>query len=645
MKAARALGPGAYGAFFTIGVPAGLIVWARVSAANVPLPVIELPWLGALLVAGGVALIVAGMRDLRRHGRGLPMNAYPPPEYVRLGVYGWTPHPIYVGFGMVVAGVAIGVGSASGLWLVAPATVLGMVALVLGYERHDLRARFGPSTIHRPRLSLPEPGEERPTIWDRASVYALVIVPWMIAYEGVFRLGVPPDAIEAYFAFEGSMPVLVWTEGFYASVYLLVGLAPLIAPTTGVLRRFSMAGLLATVVVTLIYLCVPLVAPPRPFEGGGMFGAMLRLERAMSHTVAAFPSFHVLWTLIAAEAWTRSVPRGRRLVWLWAAAITVSCITTGMHALVDVVLALALWPLFRSYDHVWALLRHGAERVANSWREWRVGPVRIINHGFYAGLAGTVGLWAAATLAGPEGRSGVVIIFFGGLLGAGLWAQRLEGSSELSRPFGYSGSVVGSVGGGLVLLAAGQPALPSLAATAAVAPWIQAIGRMRCLVQGCCHGTPCATHHGIEYRHPSSRVVGLAGLAHRPLHPTPLYSILANVVIGVLAMRMWHLGAGLFFIGGTYMLLAGTARFVEESFRGEPQTPVVAGLRLYQWTALIMVVAGIVMTSLPSPAAPTPSGWTDPGNVAFALLFGLIVAFAMGVDFPESNRRFARLSG
>ncbi len=55
MKAARALGPGAYGAFFTIGVPAGLIVWARVSAANVPLPVIELPWLGALLLAAASA--------------------------------------------------------------------------------------------------------------------------------------------------------------------------------------------------------------------------------------------------------------------------------------------------------------------------------------------------------------------------------------------------------------------------------------------------------------------------------------------------------------------------------------------------------------------------------------------------------------
>ena len=81
---------------------------------------------------------------------------------------------------------------------------------------------------------------------------------------------------------------------------------------------------------------------------------------------------------------------------------------------------------------------------------------------------------------------------------------------------------------------------------------------------------------------------------------------------------------------------------MEESCRGEPQTPVFARLRLYQWMAAGTVAAGAAVTCVTAPMtapAPQPS-WAA---LAAAVAFAAATWFALGVDFPRSNRRFARL--
>ena len=135
-------------------------------------------------------------------------------------------------------------GSSSGLWLVSPVVILATVALVLGYERIDLRQRFGTDLRAAPRLPPDEGG--RPTAADRISVYALVLLPWALLYEWLAALGVPPDAVSALLPFERDWPVLAWTESLYASTYAWVALAPLVAGSTGGLREFALRGTLAT---------------------------------------------------------------------------------------------------------------------------------------------------------------------------------------------------------------------------------------------------------------------------------------------------------------------------------------------------------------------------------------------------------------
>ena len=634
----------AYAVLFTIGLPTLLLWWASATADAVRLPVVPYSWFGVVLSVLGSLLIVTAVVALWVRGRGLPMSPYPPPVYVSTAVYRLTPHPIYMGFVLLCLGLAIFARSPSGTWLVTPAIGLACAALVLGFERHEIRGRFGKETIRKSLICLPPNSTAKPNGWDRTSVFLLVFLPWTVAFEAVYQLGVPPDAVEAFLPIERTWPVIEWTEAVYGSVYLFVVAAPFAVRSRAALRHMAKTALIATAVVSFIYLTVPLVAPPRPFEPTTLLGRALEVERTMSHTVAAFPAFHVIWSLIAAEAWSSRSRLYGVVGWIWAIAISVSCITTGMHAAVDLVAAVVTYAVLRRYALIWRFLISLTERIANSWLEWRVGKLRFINHGLYAAFAGVFGFLIAAAFAGPEVFGELVIVHLAGLAGAGLWAQKLEGSSKLSRPFGYFGSVLGGIAAAITVGFVTGNTMLLLAAIALEAPWMQAIGRGRCLVQGCCHGRETTDEFGIRYRHPRSRVCSLSHLDGVPVFPTPLYSILANIVIGLFLFRLWSLGAALSLVAGVYLILSGVVRFVEESYRGEPQTAFVAGLRLYQWLAIISFTAGIVITSLPSGFAPGLQISFDARMLIAALSFGLATGVAMGVDFPGSSRRFARLA-
>jgi prolipoprotein diacylglyceryltransferase/protein-S-isoprenylcysteine O-methyltransferase Ste14 len=634
------LGKILYGSLFAVGLPALLVLWARAAASNVGLPAVVSP-AGWSIAAAGLGLVAWAIAALAVFGRGLPMNAYPPPVFVSRGPYAVVAHPIYLGFVLACGGVAIGAGSAAGLWLVTPVAALGCAALVLGYEGPDLAARFAERP--RPFLRLPAGAPESPSAADRLSAYALVLLPWLVLYEAVQTLGIAPDAVALLLPGEARWQVWESTELVYASTYFFVALAPLAAVSRADLRRFMVRGWAATALVVLLWLVLPVAAPPRPFTPHGSLGALLDFERGLDSPACAFPSFHVAWAFLAAPIWASRFGHARALAWGWAWAIGASCVTTGMHTVADVAAGLAAALLILRLPQAWEALRAAAERLANSWHEWDFGAVRVINHGGWAALGTFAGIALASTLAGGRGTLAVLLVAFSGLVGAGLWAQFVEGSPRLLRPYGYYGGILGVVlGSAFATLLTGADAWILLGAFAVAGPWIQAAGRVRCLVQGCCHGAPAPESIGIRYVHPRSRVCRLADLSGVPVHPTPLYSILWNGVLALLGARLWAARAPLPVIVGAYLILAGLGRFVEESRRGEPQTPIIARLRLYQWIAAGTVAAGAVLTCLPA-TIPTPAPEPTLLALAAGAAFALATWFALGVDFPRSNRRFARL--
>ena len=443
--------------------------------------------------------------------------------------------------------------------------------------------------------------------------------------------------------FEFQLPVIKQAEVLYASTYAVVSLVPLMVSRGRALRQFALQGLRAMAVIFPLYLLLPVFVTPRPCDPGGLLGWWMTWERGPYAGCAAFPSFHVVWALIAASAFNEGGLGKRSLWWCWSVLVAGSCITTGMHSILDVLAgAIAFFVVVR-LDAIWGWMLRGAETVANAWHEWRIGPLRIINHGGFAALATIVGVLMIDGLLGP-GRTAITLsIFLFSIIGAALWAQWVEGSPSLLRPMGFYGGALGAGLGGLVALLFGVSLWTVFAAISIAAPWIQGIGRLRCLVQGCCHGSTTSTMQGIRYTHPRTRVCRLTEFTGVPIHATQVYSILCNVVIGAALLRLYQSQASCSTICGIYLILSGAGRFVEEAYRGEPQTRSLFGLHLYQWIAGACVVAGAVITTAATQPLPQPN-FVRPGSSLLALVCSGIAWFVTGVDFPESSRRFARLT-
>jgi len=636
------LGKFLYGVLFLFVVPSLLVLWTARTGRLVNLPAIHSAALGVSVAALGLALLLAGMQALWKIGGGLPMNAFPPPNYVSRGVYRFISHPIYVGFVFTCAGTSIIAGSASGLWLTTPVVAMASVALVLGYELDDMRKRFGNLLAH---TRLPFSSDPPASMWSgRLRCVFTIFLPWLILYEGVVHLGIPRNALVAYLPLDYRLPVLPWTEVFYVSVYPVVVLVPFLISDRPALRSFCLRAIVSMALVFPIFLCLPMISPPRPFVATTIWGQFLNFERRFDSAAAAFPSYHVIWAFIAAEALGRDSRWRMFFSRSWALLVSVSCITTGMHALIDVASGLLMAWIVIHAETVWAGMRGATEFIANSWREWRLGPIRVINHGALAGAGVFIGVVLIESCLGSGRTVITVAIFVGGTVGAALWAQVIEGSPALLRPLGFYGGLLGtSLGAILAALWTHTSPWVVLAALCVAGPWIQGIGRLRCLVQGCCHGRPTSDAVGIRYWCPQSRVCKVPGLRNSPIHPTPLYSLLWNGVVAMAVARLYLLQTRTALIGGIYLILSGLGRFVEEAYRGEPQTPILWRLRLYQWAAIATVIAGALISSIgDTPVPPHPR--FDYSSLLLAFLCAAGGWFVTGVDFPESNKRFARLT-
>jgi len=202
------------------------------------------------------------------------------------------------------------------------------------------------------RVSLPQGGRETPAIGERAAVFLWVLIPWTLTWFGTQALGRPHNAFGTALPFERHWPVWQWTEAFYLSAYLFIPLGALLLRTRGALRYFAVTGTVATIVVTICWLTIPVVAVNRPFEPAHALGRLLAFEQGHSIGVAAFPAFHVLWALIGADAWTFDARlSGSRwsgaFAWTWALLIAASCLTTAMHTVIDEAAAILVFLLIR----------------------------------------------------------------------------------------------------------------------------------------------------------------------------------------------------------------------------------------------------------------------------------------------------------
>jgi protein-S-isoprenylcysteine O-methyltransferase Ste14 len=628
----QTLGKILYAFLFLVLVPAGLWYWAVFTESIVRFPAIASKTSGLLLVVVGIFLLLWGMFALRKYGKGLPMNSFPPPEFVAAGPYRLFRHPIYWGFGFLVVGVAVVTGSASGLWLVAPTTILGMVALVWGYEKIDLEERF-PGSVLRTVLDLPTDSPALTTWRDRLASVFWVASLLVVGNYLVLKLceNTPPllgNTVLVHPFFENT--------ALRVLVFILVMAVPIFINRKNDLLDWSISAIIGLACSIFSAIIHPTVGAQ--YLPGGYFsaGAGWNLVRMLT----AVPLFMVF---MGYSAVVRQSRRYFLLFSLLAILLSLVSLSNSQSSLLHLLTSLVIFALSSHYGAIWIFLKSTAEEIANSWREWIFGKVRVINHGFYIGLGAFLGILLAGYLSGPVYAWSILVFAVIVIVFSAIWAQGVEGSEKLKRPFGYYGALVGIPFGSLAVWAMGVHVWVIIAVISVVMPWVQAIGRLRCLVNGCCHGRPVDNPTiGIRFFHSRSRVVNVSGLKGRLLHPTQLYAMLWLLLVGLVLWSLWghHFSAP--FIFGQYLILTGLGRFVEEAYRGEAQTLVVRGLRLYQWTAILSVMVGILMTVIPAEALSVAPGlgWE---TVVAAVVGGLFAFFAMGIDFPYSNVRFSRL--
>ena len=630
-----------YGFFFCAVIPSILFFWA--SQLSITLPAIKSISVGMIVSVSGLILIILGMIDLRRYGKGLPMNAFPPEHYVSAGSYKFVSHPIYTGFCILCAGVSIAYGSASGLYVITPVVILLCVALVVGYEELDLIDRFG-RIQHKTFLGLPITSSTTPQFSERVGAFISAFAPWLILYELFIHLGIESYWIDTMSAMEQSWSVVPWMEVLYATTYVFVGLCPFVLKSNEQLRSFLLSAWWCTGIGIMVFFVVPFYASPRPIESTSWLGEMIILERKLDGPTASFPSFHVLWSLLACVTWSGAAPKMR---WFWVVIcllIIASCVAVGVHSLVDVFAALFIFWIVTNRNRIQLIVQQQSERLANSWSQITIGGLRIINHSFYAGLAAAVGIFIASQFS--IRYEILLIVTISSVVGGAVWGQWIEGSAKMLRPFGYYGALIGGLTGVLVSSVVYHQSFLTVCSVFALAsPLTQAIGRLRCLVQGCCHGAVSHSGNGIRYTNEHSRVCKVAELKGIPLHNTQLSSIISNIVIALVLFRLWVGGSTPSLIAGIYFILSGITRFVEEAFRGEAQTRIVAGLRIYQWFAIVAIVSGIMITIIPSQERIIFNPVINLPVIVSVFVAGLSWAFAMGMDFPKSKIRFSRLTG
>jgi phosphatidylglycerol:prolipoprotein diacylglycerol transferase len=168
---------------------------------------------------------------------------------------------------------------------------------------------------------------------------------------------------------------------------------------------------------------------------------------------------------------------------------------------------------------------------------------------------------------------------------------------ELLRSGGvFYGGLIAAVVVALVYLR--RHRLPLWTTTDVFAPGIalgHVVGRLGCLMAGCCFGRPASVPWAITFRDPAA-MANVGTPLGVPLHPTQLYEAGAEALI--LAILLAFERRGRPFPGRTfwsYMLLYGVSRFVIEFYRGDSRGMVFDVLSTSQFVSVILVPLAIVM--------------------------------------------------
>lgn len=123
---------------------------------------------------------------------------------------------------------------------------------------------------------------------------------------------------------------------------------------------------------------------------------------------------------------------------------------------------------------------------------------------------------------------------------------------------------------------------------------VHAIGRVGCLLAGCCYGSRTTLPWAIVYTNATAAEY-MGTPLHVHLHPTPVYEILVEILNFVLIWKLWQRRPRPWVVPAVWGVLYGSQRFLLEFLRGDPRGQF-GPFSSSQWFSLIMVpLAALVL--------------------------------------------------
>jgi membrane-associated phospholipid phosphatase len=209
----------------------------------------------------------------------------------------------------------------------------------------------------KPFLSLPSASDTLPSIRERISTFFLAFIPWLIVYETFIFIGAPKDAISTNLPLDEQLPIWEFSEVFYLFAFMFSLMVPFVIKTRKQLRSFITDIWFIIIFVGIIYTAFPLIVKQRAFIPQTFLGRLILFERSIDGESGALPSCHVIWAFLSAAYFTKSFAR---LKWIWyglAVLISLSCLTTGAHSLLDVVAGFGTFMLVFYRRQIWKYLQ------------------------------------------------------------------------------------------------------------------------------------------------------------------------------------------------------------------------------------------------------------------------------------------------